>query len=96
MNKINQQIRLLAKNANLSLIELAQKAGLSSRTFYHADNPTIDTICRLAKVLKMQPAEVLNFLLQTKPYEGLDEKETADVYYQTMKYRRFLISQKKK
>ena len=64
-------------NRNISLKELAAKAGLQQQSIYNAINrgniPTLDTACKIAKVLKMSVEE----LYTGNNYSGLNDEELA-------------------
>lgn len=64
-------------NRNISLKELAAKAGLQQQSIYNAINrgniPTLDTACKISKALNI-PVE---YLYSGNNYSGLNDDELA-------------------
>ena len=64
-------------NRNISLKELAAKAGLQQQSIYNAITrhtlPNLDTACKIAKALKMSVEE----LYTGNNYSGLNDEELA-------------------
>lgn len=71
---IGLRIKNLRRAEGLSQEELAEKMGISSKYLSSIErgkeNPTLDTLIKLANALKIEPSEIFNF-----SHEGKSKKD---------------------
>jgi transcriptional regulator with XRE-family HTH domain len=72
---IGLRIKSLRRSEGLSQEELAERMGISSKYLSSIErgkeNPTLDTLIRLANALKIEPSEIFNFSHEGKSKRDL-------------------------
>ncbi len=63
LQRIKKNLKFYRQNANLTQVQLALKAGLSADYIPHIEQgktfPSLNSLCKLADVLKIDPHEFL-------------------------------------